>query len=325
MTVTIGIKALNEERRIATTLAAALEAVRPFQGEVILADSGSSDRTIEIARRFPVRTFQLADVSERSCGAGAQLAFQHASGTYFYLLDADMTLDPGFLPAAIEYLEAHPDVAGVGGMLREMNVDNQEFQIRANTARADLLPGIVDRLDGGGLYRAAAIGQAGYFADRNLHAFEEFDLATRLRFLGWRLARIHVPAVNHYGHTMGGYALLWRRVTSGYVRATGEVLRAAIGRPHLPLVLGGLGHIRHAALVIGWWAFMIGSVVGHAPAALLSVTLVAPLPWLWFRRGSLRLALFSFVSWNVSACGLVTGVWGRRLPPEQTIASVEIS
>ncbi len=40
MKVTVGIKALNEERHIRASFASALEAVKPWGGEVILADSG---------------------------------------------------------------------------------------------------------------------------------------------------------------------------------------------------------------------------------------------------------------------------------------------
>ena len=79
MRVTVGIKALNEEARIGAALSSAVAAVQPVGGEVVLADSGSTDRTLEIAAGFPVRVVQLENSAERCCGAGAQLAFQHAS------------------------------------------------------------------------------------------------------------------------------------------------------------------------------------------------------------------------------------------------------
>jgi glycosyltransferase involved in cell wall biosynthesis len=77
MTVAIGIKALNEEANIAACLESALAGVRPFAGHVVLADSGSHDRTVAIARDYPdVRVVQLANPEQRCCGAGAQLAYQ---------------------------------------------------------------------------------------------------------------------------------------------------------------------------------------------------------------------------------------------------------
>lgn len=327
MKVSIGIKALNEEKHIAASLASAVAAVAPFGGEVILADSGSTDRTLDIARQFPVRIVQLANRAERSCGAGAQLAFQHARGDYFYLLDGDMVLDPAFLPAGIAFLEADPAMAAVGGRVQECNTVGEEFQIRANAVAKDRnwLPGEVDRLDCGGLYRMAALRDVGYFADRNLHAFEEFELGARLQSKGWKLARIDCAAVDHYGHTIGGYRLIWKRIKSGYSGAPGEVLRGAVGRAHLPLVLRRLSHIRVGFAVITWWLLLLASLfLPYAPWTTLAL-LLAPLAFLSFRRRSLRLGLYSLVVWNVSSWGLIAGFFRRRTRPERPLASIDLS
>jgi len=326
MIITVGIKALNEEARIADALASALAAVEPFDGEVVLADCGSADRTIEVARNFPVRIVQLEASEPPSCGAGAQLAYQHARGQFFYLLDGDQVLRPGFLPAAIAYLEAHPDVAGVGGLIQEGNTQGPEFELRAKSARDDAAAdaGIVDRLDCGGLYRTSAIREVGYFADRNLHSFEEFDVAARLQARGWKLARIHLPAADHFGHTDGGYRLLWRRLASGYAGGVGEVLRAALGRDHLGIVLRRLSHVRNSALVICWWLLIAAFAIAGRPLAVAAL-LLAPLLFLSVRRGSLRLGLYSLASWNVTALGLLTGLFVRRLPAQRPLRSIELS
>jgi len=327
MTLTIGVKALNEEAHIGDSLRSALAAAAPFGGDVVLADSGSTDRTLEIARSLPVRIVQLADPSERSCGTGAQLAFQHASGDYFYLLDGDMVLAADFLPAAVAFLEANPEFAAVGGLVHEANTEGQEFQIRAKTVRTDpnWLPGVVDRLDCGGLYRAAAVRECGYFADRNLHAFEEFELAARLRSRGWKLARIDALAVQHYGHQIDGYRLLWRRLASGYAGAPGQVLRGALGKRHLPAVLGGFSHLRIGLSVVAWWLLLAAAAAAPLPPLLrlagLLLLVASPATLLTWRRGSLRLGLYSLASWNVSALGLILGLVRRRRPPEHPIAA----
>lgn len=325
MKVTVGIKALNEERHIAASLSSAVAAVRPLGGEVILADSGSTDRTIEIAKQFPVRIVQLENPSERSCGTGAQLAFQYASGEYFYLLDGDMVLDPAFLGLGIAFLEANPDVAAVGGRVREVNTGTEEYQIRAQATQMDpsWRAGTVDRLDCGGLYRLPLIKELGYFADRNLHAFEEFELGARLLSKGWKLARIDAPAVEHFGHTTGSFQLLWRRLKSGYADAHGEVLRGAIGKPYLPIVLRHLSHIRNSAAVVAWWAVLILAVFLYPPIAV--ALLIAPLLLLTMRRRSLKLGAYSFAVWNAYAWGLLSGLCRRRIPPERAIGSIELS
>lgn len=325
MTVTVGIKALNEERHIDAAIRSALAAVADLGGEVILADSGSSDGTIAIARAYPIRIVSLADPAERSCGAGAQLAFQDATGDYFYILDGDMVLDPGFLAAGIAYLEAHPDVAAVGGLVREMNTEAAEFEIRARAVESEgaWRPGPVDRLDCGGLYRVAAIREVGWFADRNLHAFEEFELGARLRSRGWKLARIDHPAVDHYGHRSDGYALLLRRLRTGYAGAPGEVLRSAIGQPQLREVVRHLSHIRVALLVTLWWLALLVSI-GTGAWVALAALIAAPVLFLSWRRRSARLGLFSFASWNVTALAFYLGLLRTRVAPDTPLARNEL-
>lgn len=324
--LTIGIKALNEEEKIAACLAGAVEAAAPFGGEVVLADSGSTDRTVEIARGFPVRIVRFADTAERCCGAAAQLAFQAARGRYFYLLDGDMVVQPGFLEKAIARLEADPRLAGVGGQMRERNIHNVEFAMRTErlVGHPDWVPGPVSRLEGGGVYRVEAIRDVGYFADRNLHAFEEFDLAARLTAKGWRLERIEEVAMEHHGHSMGGYRLLWRRFRSRYAGAPGEMLRAAMGQAHWPLVLRH-GHVRHGILVILWWLALLAMLIAGAPGWAFAAIVAAPLLFLRRRQSDWPRTFYTFVMWNLVAAGAIPAFFRRRRPPAGAIAAVDLS
>ncbi|HEX7820749.1 MAG TPA: glycosyltransferase family A protein [Sphingobium sp.] len=319
--VSIGIKALNEEANIARCLTSALDALQSLDGEVILADSGSTDRTIAIAQEFPVRIVQLSRAQDRGCGAGAQLAFQHARGDYFYLLDGDMMIDPQFLSVGIAYLQAHPDVAGVGGWVTEKNISGQEFQVRADKARA--FEGEVDHLYCGGLYRSDAIRSAGHFSDRNLHAFEEFELGARLLAGGWKLVRLDTPGVDHFGHTEDGYKLLWRRMRSGYAGGLGEVVRAAWMKPHFSVVLARLRPFQMALVVLGWWAALLACLATLSFGAL-AVLLAIPILFLVWRRKSLRLGLYSFAVCNMLTVGLLSGLSRKRVSPATPLPSKEL-
>jgi len=99
--VSIIIKAYNEERRIAAAIESALAALADFDGEVILADSASTDRTVEIAADYPIKIVRLNNPRDRSCGVGAQLGFQYSGGEYLCLMDGDMVLHAGFLEAGL--------------------------------------------------------------------------------------------------------------------------------------------------------------------------------------------------------------------------------
>ena len=323
--ITVGIKALNEEAAIDEALRCAIAAVAPFGGKVILADSGSTDRTVDIARSYPVKIIQFKNTAERCCGAAAQLAFQTVDTEFFYLQDGDMTLNAAFLEAALALLRESPELAAVGGHVVERRGDSAEFQIRIRSQHAEphRRPGIVDRLDGGGLYRVEAVRQAGFFADRNLHSFEEFDLAARLHAAGWKLARIDMAAVDHFGHVMGGYRLMWRRVRMGYTAGAGEVLRGALGQPHFNFVLQQLRHLRHSAAVIVWWVMLCTSLFVNTYLAV--AFFVVPLALLSMRRGGLQLGLYSLAYWNAAAIGLVSGAFASRVNPRTPLEIVELS
>src|SRR5579864_6438987 len=163
--VSIVIKALNEERHIGATIESALAALTGagLDGEVILADSASTDRTVEIAARYPITIVRLNRSADRSCGAGVQLGYQYCRGRFVCLIDGDMRLDAGFLPDALRFLKDHSDFAGVGGIVVEREAINLEYVKRASAHDVDRAPGVVDQLDCGGLYRREAIEVAGYF------------------------------------------------------------------------------------------------------------------------------------------------------------------
>jgi glycosyltransferase involved in cell wall biosynthesis len=82
----------NEESNLGRTLASVKPLVRDGQGEIIVVDSGSTDRTVEIAKSFGARIF-----TEDWKGYAAQKnsAIEKASGDWILSLDADEELSPG--------------------------------------------------------------------------------------------------------------------------------------------------------------------------------------------------------------------------------------
>lgn len=323
--VCVIIKAFNEEKNIAAAIETSLAAVAEVGGEVILADSNSTDRTVEVASLYPIRIVQLVNAQDRCCGVGPQLGYQHSRGEYLYILDGDMRMVRGFLRAALSFLAQHPEAAGVGGRLVELNRDSLEYRERALRNPAHLAPGEVDRLDGGGLYRRLAIEEAGYLSDRNLHSYEEFDLAVRLRSLGWKLWRIPVEAVTHRGHDAPPYELLKRRWRSRYVQGLGELVRSAAGQPRMRLVLRGLRELRIYVAVLAWWAVLLAIAVWPGPAlqrAGLFLGLAAfPFVAMALRKRSLARGTYSVVSWCFNAAGLVLGLLRRHKRPRERIPS----
>lgn len=319
------VKGLNEEANIERTLRAALNACEGLSSEVILADSLSTDETVAIASKLPVTIVQLMDPADRSCGVGGQLGYQYARGRLILAIDGDMVVERAWLQAAIRHLDASPRLGGVGGMVKDVNMENIEYRARHQRAPCYMRPGEVDRLNGGGLFKREALEQVGYFTNRNLHAFEELELALRLRSAGWRLERLDQVAIHHFGHTAPMWELVRRRWKSRYSCGAGELLRAAIGQPYFKTA------IRCFSLslsVVGWWAVLTllgaGALIFPALWPLAGFVALIPPFVMLVRKRNFSLAGYSILGWCVDAAGLLRGLMMGQTDPRLPIASRQI-
>ena len=325
-TISVIIKTLNEEEHVSKAISSSLAAIAPYGGEVVVADSVSADRTMEIALGYPITVVQLKNAGERCCGIAPQLGFQFSHGEFIYLLDGDMEMQGEFIASALKELDADPKLAGVGGFVQEMQVNNTEFVSRQNRQikRKPADRAYVDCLNGGGLYRRAAIENARYFSDRNLHSFEEFELGARLRAKGWKLMFLDRLSANHYGYTLNSYRLLWRRVESKYVYGSGEVLRAAIDCSFAAEALRKLPVLRPAIGVWLYWSLVLIAILSVDSAwirvLLLVLAAAAPVVAMTLKnRRSLNLGAYNVAAWHAVAFGLLMGFCRRRVDPTTPI------
>ena len=321
--VAVIIKALNEEDRIGEAIESALAAVTPYHGQVILADSASTDRTVEIARRYPILIAELSDPEDRSCGVGAQLGYQSSDSDYLYVMDGDMILKADFFAAAIAFLDREPAVAGVGGIIREQLFENLEFRNRSRRIQKNPPKiGKVDRLNGGALYRRRAIESVGYLTDRNLKSYEEFDLGSRLRAKGWQLVCLDIVATDHYGHTTNAYRLLWNRVKSGYASGIGQVLRAGVVDGRTKDLFRGLREIRlWLAVILAWIVVLLVLVLGLVGIPAIAAVALVATGTVAFQRRSIASGVYSIVNWNVTAGCFLAGLFFPRKSPLERIPS----
>lgn len=320
--LSVVVKCFNEEGKLDACLRSLIDATSGMNTEIIVVDSLSTDRSVDVAARHPVRIVQLCERSDQRCGAVAQLGYQVAQGRYLLLVDGDMEVMPEFLPAALAALEGDPRLAGVGGRLIEMS-DGMEFRERQLRLKGQQPIGEVKRITGCALYKAEPIRALGYFMDRNLHCFEEFELGLRLRTQGWRLQMLDLACVRHYGHRDASLKLLVRRWRTRFFHGYGELLRSAWRRPY---AFEAAAACRVALLVLAWWTVLAGLLVGaiFVPwlVVLLAVAMVMPWAALVGRKASLSRASHSFLVWQFSAASLVAGLLAHRHEPTQAIGAL---
>lgn len=89
--ISIALITLNEEKNLQRTLESVMPLVRDGVSEIIVVDSGSTDRTVEIAQTFGARVFTE---SWKGFAAQKNSAMEKASGDWVLQLDADEPLEP---------------------------------------------------------------------------------------------------------------------------------------------------------------------------------------------------------------------------------------
>ena len=210
---------LNEERR----LSGAFESIGQSRGieaiEIFYVDSGSTDRSVEIAACFDgIRVLHLQD-PEPSAAKARNLGLEYATGSFVQFLDGDSVLDPDWLRRGIAALREDPNVACVFGQIVEVN---HRGSLYSRVCRFDwyVPPGDHRLCGGNALWRREVFDQIGKF-DGNLRAGEEPELCYRARQRGYRVVCLDGVMV-HHDLEMETFGQYWARaVRSG--RAYAEI------------------------------------------------------------------------------------------------------
>lgn len=116
--------------------------------ELIIADDGSTDNTCEIISRYKDPRIRLLR-REHDFIATLNTLLYEAKGKYIARMDADDVMMPNRLRIEYEYMEAHPEVAAVGGAMT----------IYSTGERANNVPVVTvhDLLEGCGIYNPTSM------------------------------------------------------------------------------------------------------------------------------------------------------------------------
>ncbi len=211
--------------------------------EILLVDNGSSDGSVEEARRrFPrIRVLRL----ERNQGyaGGCNRGIEASNGKYVVLLNDDTELEPGWLGELVRAAEEDPSVAACQPKIRSL-VDRASFEysgaagglmdVYAYPFSRGRLMGHVEEDRGqyddpieifwaSGvcmLVRRAALDEAGLFDEVFFAYMEEIDLCWRLQLQGLRIVYVPTSVVYH----IGGYSLDQRVLKRMYLNHRNSTL-----------------------------------------------------------------------------------------------------
>lgn len=89
--------------------------MRPF--EIVVVDNGSADGSVELVREQFPQVHLVASPLNNGYARGTNLGLKEAKGDQVLLLNTDIVVREGVLEKLCAYLDAHPDVGGLGPKL----------------------------------------------------------------------------------------------------------------------------------------------------------------------------------------------------------------
>jgi GT2 family glycosyltransferase len=191
MGLTVYIPCFNVETYIESSIRGLLSQTRP-PDEILVIDDGSTDRSVEIASRFPVRVIR----HERNCGLAAarNTAFANAGHELVGAVDADVFPEADWLERLLSHFEDQRVVA-TGGRLIERFRDTPADEWRFLHLCQDLGKERIDiewpshrRLGGfGTILRKSAVVEAGGYNESYRTNYEDVDMCERLLRAGHKL------------------------------------------------------------------------------------------------------------------------------------------
>ncbi len=316
----------NEEEQVGACLASVFQAFAGRSFEVVLVDSASTDRTVEIASRFPVTIIGLAPSPRLSPAVGRYFGFARTVGSFVLFLDGDCVLDPQWVPLAEHELREDPGLAGVAGASygrMPRNVDSTEG-LQDEYPRADYDNPAY--LAGSAAYKREVLLRTGGF-NPYLYACEEEELGARVRKAGYRMRRLRARMSQHHPRNAKETCReLLRRLRRRYFVGLGQLVRHALVH-ELPIERPAGAIRRHLA----YFALLAAGLC----AAIASAILATPAPalaWLGLMIGifvlfavrarGLRKPVYYFLEWTLASPLVVYGIFLAPRSPESPRADL---
>jgi glycosyltransferase involved in cell wall biosynthesis len=187
--ISVVIPVRNAEAVIGDALRSVYASTRAPR-EVIVVDDGCKDRTIEVARAFPVRV--VASEAPGGVAAARNTGAAAASGPVLFFLDADVVLEPGALAAAARAME-DPDVTVAIGLQSPRSFFRNPASVYKNywlhytyRKRADRVAVIYSSAVG--IRRGPFERVGGFDPNYRTPNIEDSDLGKRITEAGYRVA-----------------------------------------------------------------------------------------------------------------------------------------
>ena len=307
----------NTERYIGRCIESVIEACSGIENEIILVDSASTDRTLKIAEKYPIKILKIMDTRFLSASAGRYIGFKHSQGRFIYFFDADSLLDSEWFEKALPQLERDPLLGGVTGYISQEFYDNYSVKGWIDISNEEK-PGEIRWFYADILLKREVLEQVGNF-NPWLKSMEEGELSYRILNAGYKLRRLPYKMAHHLGgEDENVFSFTKRKIENA--TSLGRILRYSIGDKEILK-----RHIRDSkfAIIV---AIILSGALSSLPllyaAGLQQRILFAPLfliftyLWIMVEKKDLSTALFHIINISLLWPFLIMGFLMNPLEPD---------
>ncbi len=214
--VTVGLCVRNSEATIREAVNSVV--VQDFSHElmeIIFVDDGSEDATLKIIEdcvsKIDIKT-RIFHTNWRGLGSARNLVVNNANGDYIIWVDGDMFLSKDYVEQQVKFMEQNSSAGIVGGCFGICPEENW-------VAALENISYVVSRLRqsgkstssmlgaGGSIFRVKAIREVGGFNCNIKGAYEDIDIAHRIRSAGYSF---HVTNALFYHKQKRTWKNLWK-------------------------------------------------------------------------------------------------------------------
>ena len=246
MTATVSIltPSFNQARFLEATIQSVLGQDYP-RIEYLIVDGGSTDGSVDIIKKYAERLAWWVSEQDRGQTDAINKGFARATGEILAWINSDDTYQPGAVTAAVNYLQAHPEV---GLVYADCNYINEEGRVigkfpAAQTDLQRLRRGYVHIPQQTMFFRAELWKRLGPL-DPSFYFAMDYDLWTRI---AWHAELKYIPGqtwanfrIHTSGKTIAADDRCWPEMLRVHYREGGSFFSAIVAKYYLRKLIAPL-------------------------------------------------------------------------------------
>lgn len=332
-TLSVVVITRNEEKNIDRCLSSIFEKVREFNiEEVIVVDSASTDKTIEIVKKYPCKIIKLDPTLPLSPSAGCYVGNHFARGEYVFFIGGDMVLNSGWFQEAMQFMR-RKEYGALGGSLIQISEGSEITEaIKKKIKKAEKKFGYgvkcVKTVGGAMLIKKKVLDEVGSFTPYLMRLMEG-DLCHKIVYSGYKIVYLPYPLVTHYGRIdIKPEELFQHKKADAF--ATGQILKKSLRERNFRIFLWRIATLKNEFIMALLLLISICSLTLYFPIRSLNlfflplIGLLLFFIFLYSKIRNFKKTLKRFFGINYRLLYIIKGFLVKSYKPKMYLENIKI-